>query len=125
MRLAITMGVAITLVLVSPAEALSPALTPELRMSVMDKEQKVEFAIAQLVTDKKQRLCAKRIAYKESRYNETSLNKKSGARGVWQLLWGKPHWSVLKQTQEAHKYVLHRYDTWCEAYRFHQERNWY
>ena len=125
MRLAITIGIATTLVLVSPAEALSPALTPELRMSVMTKEQKVDYAIAQFVTDKKQRLCAKRIAYKESRYNETSLNRKSGARGVWQLLWGKPHWSILKQTQEANNYVLHRYDTWCGAYRFHQERNWY
>lgn len=125
MRLAITMGIATALVLASPAQALSPALTPELRMSVMSKEAKVDYAIAQFVTDKKQRLCAKRIAYKESRYNETSLNKKSGARGVWQLLWGKPSWSLLKQTQEAHNYVLHRYDTWCKAYRHHQERNWY
>ena len=125
MRLAITMGIATGLVLVSPAQALSPILTQEVRMSVMTKEQKVEYAIAQFVTEKEQRLCAKRIAYKESRYNTDSYNKSSGARGVWQLLWGKPHWSILKQTHEAHKYVLHRYDTWCKAYRFHQERNWY
>ena len=125
MRLMLTMGIAMGLVLASPAKATSPLLTKEVLMSTMDKEQKVEYAIAQFVTDSKERLCAKRIAYKESRYNEDSLNKSSGARGVWQLLWAKPGWSLLKQTQEAHDYVLHRYDTWCEAYRFHQERNWY
>ena len=125
MRLMLTMSLAMGLVLVSPAEATSPLLTKEVLMSKMDKETKVEYAIAQFVTDSKERLCAKRIAYKESRYNEDSLNKSSGARGTWQLLWGKPGWSLLKQTQEAHDYVLHRYDTWCEAYRFHQERNWY
>jgi hypothetical protein len=121
----LTMSLAMGIVLASPAEAKSPLLTKEVYMSKMDKETKVEYAIAQFVTDSKERLCAKRIAYKESRYNEDSLNKKSGARGTWQLLWGQPGWSLLKQTQEAHDYVLHRYDTWCEAYRFHQERNWY
>lgn len=125
MRLALTIGLAMGLVVVSPSHAASPALTPEVLMSVMDKEQKVDYAIAQFVTDSKERLCAKRIAYKESRYNEDSLNKTSGARGVWQLLWAQPDWSLLKQTQEAHEYVLHRYETWCGAYRFHQERNWY
>ena len=125
MRLALTMGLAMGLVLVSPAEATSPLLTQEHLMSTMDKEERVEYAIAQFVTDSKERLCAKRIAYKESRYNEDSLNKSSGARGVWQLLWAQPDWSLLKQTQEAHEYVLHRYETWCGAYRFHQERNWY
>lgn len=125
MRLMLTMSLAMAMVLASPAEAKSPLLTQEVLMSKMDKEQKVEYAIAQFVTDSKERLCAKRIAYKESRYNEDSLNKKSGARGTWQLLWAQPSWSLLKQTQEAHDYVLHRYDTWCGAYRFHQERNWY
>ena len=47
------------------------------------------------------------------------------ARGTWQLLWAKPGWSLLKQTEHAHKYVLHRYGTWCKAFEFHQERNWY
>lgn len=125
MRLVLTMSLAMGLVMVSPAEATSPLLTKEVLMSTMDKETKVEYAIAQYVTNSKERLCAKRIAYKESRYNEDSFNKSSGARGAWQLLWAKSDWSLLKQTEEAHGYVLHRYDTWCEALRFHQERNWY
>jgi hypothetical protein len=125
MRLMLTMSLAMGIVLASPAQALSPKLTHEVRMSVMDKEQRVEYAIAQFVTDRKERRCAKRIAYKESRYNEDSLNKSSGARGTWQLLWAKPGWSLLKQTEHAHKYVLHRYGTWCKAFEFHQERNWY
>jgi hypothetical protein len=92
---------------------------------VLDKEPAIELAISTVTKDKQEAACAKKIAYKESRYNVGSYNKSSGARGVWQLLWGKPEWSILKQTSEAHKYVLHRYGTWCKAFEFHQERNWY
>jgi len=110
----------------SPSVALSPQLTYEKKLSVTtDKRERVKLTLMQITTDMEEVRCALNIAYKESRYNVDSLNKSSGARGVWQLLWGKPEWSLLKQTEEAHKYVLHRYETWCGAYRFHQERNWY
>jgi hypothetical protein len=125
MRLIAITVATVTLLIMSPAEATSPILTMDKVMMTMDKEEAIEFAIGTVTTDKRQAACAKKIAYKESRYNVDSFNKSSGARGAWQLLWGKPEWSLLKQTSEAHKYVLHRYDTWCGAYRFHQERNWY
>lgn len=114
-----------TFIIVSPAEASSPRLTMEKRIMLMDKEPAIRLAISTVTTDKREARCAKKIAYKESRYNADSYNKSSGARGAWQLLWGKPEWSLLKQTSEAHKYVLHRYGTWCKAFKFHQERNWY
>jgi hypothetical protein len=114
-----------TFIIMSPAEASSPILTLDKRIMLMDKEPAIELAISTVTTDKQEARCAKKIAYKESRYNVDSYNKSSGARGAWQLLWGKPEWSLLKQTSEAHKYVLHRYGTWCEAHKFHQERNWY
>jgi hypothetical protein len=114
-----------TFILMSPAEANSPLLTLDKRIMLMDKEEAIELAISTVTIDKQEAACAKKISYKESRYNVDSLNKSSGARGAWQLLWAKPEWSLLKQTSEAHKYVLHRYGTWCEAFKFHQERNWY
>jgi len=114
-----------TFIIMSPAEASSPLLTMDKRIMLLDKEPAIELAISTVTTDKREARCAKKIAYKESRYNVDSLNKSSGARGAWQLLWAKPGWSLLKQTSEAHKYVLHRYETWCEAHKFHQERNWY
>jgi len=125
MRLIALTVATVTLLIMSPAEASSPLLTLEKRIMVLDKEQAIELAISTVTTDKQEASCAKKIAYKESRYNVDSYNKSSGARGAWQLLWGKPEWSLLKQTSEAHKYVLHRYDTWCKAHKFHQERNWY
>jgi len=125
MRLIALTVATVTLILMSPAEASSPILTLDDRISVMDKEQAIEFAISTVTTDKQEAACAKMIAYKESRYNVNSYNKSSGARGVWQLLWAQPEWSILKQTSEAHEYVLHRYGTWCKAFKFHQERNWY
>ena len=115
----------VMLLLISPARADSPLITLEHRIATLDKEEALELALTTVTTDKKEAVCAKKIAYKESRYNIDSYNKSSGARGVWQLLWGKPEWSILKQTSEAHKYVLHRYGTWCKAFEFHQERNWY
>ena len=115
----------VMLLLISPARADSPLMTLEHRIATLDKEEALELALTTVTTDKKEAVCAKKIAYKESRYNIDSYNKSSGARGVWQLLWGKPEWSILKQTSEAHKYVLHRYGTWCKAFEFHQERNWY
>jgi hypothetical protein len=126
MRLAIATLLALVLQIATPAQALSPVLTYSKLLSVTtDKRERVKLTLEQVTTDMKEVRCALKIAYKESRYNVDSHNKSSGARGVWQLLWGKPEWSLLKQTEEAHKYVLHRYDTWCDAYRFHQERNWY
>lgn len=126
MRLVLVTLLGLMLPLAAPAQALSPELTTEKRLSaIVDKQDRVEFAIAQVTNNKREAWCALQIAYKESRYNVDSYNKSSGARGVWQLLWAKPDWSLLKQTEEAHNYVLHRYDTWCNAYRFHQERNWY
>jgi len=125
MRLIAITVATVTFILMSPAEATSPLLTLDKRIMLMDKETAIEVAISTVTTDKREASCAKKIAYKESRYNVDSFNKSSGARGAWQLLWGKPEWSLLKQTSEAHKYVLHRYDTWCNAHKFHQERNWY
>lgn len=123
MRLKLT--VTVLLMIATPAQAAAPSFTLHQQMKMMDKEERVELAIGTVTTDKSEANCAKKIAYKESRYNIDSVNKSSGARGIWQLMWGKPHWDIFKQVQEAHKYVLHRYDTWCGAYRFHQERNWF
>ena len=125
MRLIAMTVATVMLIVISPARADSPLMTLEHRIATLDKEEALELALTTVTTDKKEAACAKKIAYKESRYNIDSYNKSSGARGVWQLLWGKPDWSILKQTSEAHKYVLHRYGTWCKAFEFHQERNWY
>lgn len=121
----ITAIVTASLLLGTSAQAAAPRPTMTQRLAHMDNESRVEFAIATVTGNKTEARCAKQIAYKESRYRVEALNKSSGARGVWQLLWGKPHWNILKQVQEANKYVLHRYDSWCGAYRFHQERNWF
>jgi len=126
MRLAIVTAVFLAMQYMSPSVALSPELTYEKKLSVTtDKRDRVKLTLMKFTDSKREVQCALQIAYKESRYNIDSINKSSGATGVWQLLWAKPKWSLLKQTEEAHKYVLHRYETWCDAYRFHQERNWY
>lgn len=69
--------------------------------------------------------CALDIAYRESRYNQDSVNSTSGARGVFQLLHGKPQWDLKKQVQMATKYMKHRYGTWCKARAFHYRNGWW
>jgi hypothetical protein len=123
MRLKLT--VAVLLLIATPAQALAPSLSMDQKLMSMDKQERVEFAIGTVTDSKSETNCAMKIAYKESRYNLDSVNKESGARGIWQLMWGKPTWDIFKQVQEAHDYVHHRYGTWCKAYSFHQERNWY
>lgn len=125
MRLTVMTVLTMLIVISTPVSAQSPIMTIEKILPTLNKEEALELAISTVTTDKREAACAKKIAYKESRYNINSYNKSSGARGVWQLLWAKPNWSILKQTSEAHKYVLHRYGTWCKAWEFHQERNWY
>ena len=125
----VAITIAGVLTLSAPAGASAPTLSPVLSAPDItvrvSSEKMVELAIATVTTNKQEARCAKKIAWKESRYAVDALNKSSGARGVWQLMWGKPNWSIFKQTSEAHKYVLHRYESWCGALRFHQERNWY
>ena len=116
----ITAIVKASLLFGTQAQAVAPKPTMNQRLAHMDNESRVEFAIATVTRNRTEARCAKQIAYKESRYRVEALNRSSGARGVWQLMWGKPHWGILKQVEEAHKYVLHRYDSWCGAYRFHQ-----
>jgi hypothetical protein len=101
-----------------------PASPPAIIIT-LTKEEMAKRAIGTITVSRSEARCALKIAYKESRYDPKALNKKSGARGMWQLMWGKPTWNIWKQTDEADKYVKHRYKTWCSAYRHHQERNWY
>ena len=109
----------------TPTYAAAPVMSLEQKVLMMEPKQKLRFAISTLTTRKSEIDCSLAIAYKESRYRLEAKNKRSSATGAWQLMWGKPHWSVFKQATEAHGYVLHRYGSWCEALKFHQERNWY
>jgi hypothetical protein len=125
MRLMVMTVVTSMMIVATPAEAIAPAASMEQMVSVMEPRQKLRFAIGTLTKDKSEIDCSLKIAFKESRYRLEAKNKRSSATGAWQLMWGHPRWSVFKQATEAHEYVLHRYGSWCEAYKFHQERNWF
>jgi len=125
MRLIVLTVITSLIAIATPAQASAPILTMEARVAAMPAKQQARFAIGMLVNSKSETDCAVKIAFKESRYRLKAKNKHSSARGVWQLMWGQPHWSIFKQASEANKYVQHRYGSWCKAYRFHQERNWF
>lgn len=68
--------------------------------------------------------CLDAIFLKESRYDHLADNKNSSAFGIGQRLTETskdPGVQLLK----TYRYIKHRYETPCRAYRFHERRNYY
>lgn len=118
----------------STRPAASPTVSPVPRATEtpvkrkLDKRQRLRAVLKNQSSrslSKAEVKCALEIAYRESRYNPGSVNRTSGARGVYQLLHGQPQWDLKKQVQMATKYMKHRYGTWCKAYAFHIRNDWW
>jgi hypothetical protein len=68
--------------------------------------------------------CLNKLWYKESRWNHKAANPQSSAYGIPQLL-KMTETNPLKQVDLGLKYIKHRYDNPCNAWKFHLKRNWY
>jgi hypothetical protein len=68
--------------------------------------------------------CLNKLWYKESRWNHKAANPHSTAYGIPQLL-KMTETNPLKQVDLGLKYIKHRYDNPCNAWKFHLKRNWY
>lgn len=74
---------------------------------------------------KKQFRCVDKIVTRESRWTHTSDNRYSTAYGLFQILKTKPGTPVPAQTAAFIRYIKHRYETPCNAWKFHQKHGWY
>ena len=68
--------------------------------------------------------CLDAIFLKESRYDHLADNKNSTAFGIGQRL-KESSKDPATQLLKTDRYVKHRYETPCRAYRFHQIHNYY
>ena len=68
--------------------------------------------------------CLNKLWSKESAWSSTADNPESTAFGIPQLL-KMTETDPLKQVDLGLKYIKHRYDNPCNAWKFHLKRNWY
>lgn len=91
----------------------------------MTTRQVVAYYLKENGSSKQQTKCAMQIAYDESRFHTDSVNKETGAHGVFQLVQSKQYTRLGKHVQKATQYMEHRYGTWCKANQFHEDRGWW
>ena len=85
----------------------------------------VKFAKAGWGWDSTQRRCVYKLFMAESKFDHLAKNQRgSSAFGIAQML-GEKSKDPAVQILRAYRYIVHRYDTPCQAYRHHLRRNWY
>ncbi len=75
--------------------------------------------------DASERKCIRLLFTKESRFDHLAKNQQgSSAFGIAQMLKEKSKDPAV-QILNAYRYIEHRYDTPCRAWKHSQRRNWY
>ena len=69
-------------------------------------------------------VCIHNIIMKESRYDHLSKNKHSSAFGIGQRLTESSK-DPTTQLLTIYKYIIHRYETPCNGWKFHQRHNYF
>lgn len=96
-----------------------------MKQKAQNRAMAMKFARYGWGWDASERRCLVNIFTKESRFDHLAKNQQgSSAYGIAQMLKEKskdPAVQILK----AYRYIEHRYDTPCQAWKHHQRRNWY
>ena len=90
-----------------------------------NKIMAMRFAKAGWNWDREQRRCIYSLFTKESRFDHLAKNQQgSSAYGIGQVLKETSKDPAI-QILNAYKYIKHRYDTPCRAWKHSQRKNWY
>jgi hypothetical protein len=90
-----------------------------------NKIMAMKFAKSGWNWDREQRRCIYSLFTKESRFDHLAKNQKgSSAFGIGQVLKETSKDPAI-QILNAYKYIAHRYDTPCQAWKHSQRKNWY
>lgn len=73
--------------------------------------------------------CLEKLWTRESRWNHKAYNKVKvmgrNAGGIPQILGLSPDLHPINQIDRGVEYVIYRYGTFCQAWKFHQKNGWY
>lgn len=107
-----------------------PKYQPEARTKATMEEKKANKIMAMRYAqvgwgwDKVERACIRKIFTKESRFDHLAKNQQgSSAYGIAQML-GEKSKDPAVQILRAYRYIVHRYDTPCKAWK-HHDKGWY
>jgi hypothetical protein len=90
-----------------------------------NKAMAMKFAQHGWDWDASQRKCIRLLFTKESRFDHLAKNQQgSSAFGIAQML-KETSKDPAVQILNAYRYIEHRYDTPCKAWKHSQRRNWY
>ncbi len=109
----------------APAVSVYQDVAPYDGEHALSNRQVIAYYLGEYEKSDKQIRCALDIAYDESRYNTDSVNKETGAHGVFQLVQSVQYTKLQTHVRKATEYMEHRYGTWCEAKQFHDNRGWW
>ena len=114
-------------ILAVPAEAQAPKASKEqLLQHMANKEPKqyAKHAIKAYKWDNRQFACLAKLWGKESAWNHLADNPVSTAFGIAQMLREKSR-NPMVQIDNGLRYIKHRYERPCNAWRHWQRANWY
>jgi hypothetical protein len=115
------------LVVVSPAQAQAPLLTETKRLHVLALQEPKQYAAIKIkdygwnVIEFK---CLSQLWGKESGWNYKADNPTSSAYGIAQMLKEKAK-HPKPQIDKGLRYIKHRYDKPCNAWKYWQRHKWY
>jgi len=126
-KILLTTVIGLLLVLASPAEANAPLMTQKekaFHLALENPKKYAQIAIKAYNWDKNQYVCLSQLWGKESAWNHKADNPHSSAFGIAQMLKEKAK-HPKPQIDNGLRYIKHRYDNPCTAWKKWQRQKWY
>jgi hypothetical protein len=115
------------LTVASPAEANAPLMSKQeqvMHLAMENPKQYAQNAMKARNWNKAQYVCLSQLWGKESAWNHKADNPKSTAYGIAQML-GEKSKHPKKQIDNGLRYIKHRYEQPCIAWKHWQRHRWY
>lgn len=125
-RIALVM-IAASLFVATPAKAEAPKISKQITLefiALQNPKQYAKIKMADYSWGHQQYVCLSALWGKESAWNHKADNPYSTAFGIAQML-GETAKHPLTQINNGLRYIKHRYDKPCNAWKFWRSRHWY
>lgn len=120
--IAISLGMVITFV--TPVHAQAPLLNKNVLQAWQEPRAFAKTLVVKQGWSMSEFQCLSRLWGKESAWNHKSDNPHSTAYGIAQML-NEKSTSPVVQISNGIRYIKHRYDKPCSAWKFWQRHYWY
>lgn len=111
----------------SPAEARAPKVSEKVKLYQIALQEPKKYALLKMADYgwyKTQHVCLTNLWTKESNWNYKSDNPISSAFGIAQMLNEKSK-NPVTQINNGLRYIMHRYDNPCNAWKYWLSHKWY